>query len=282
MVSDLKLSVSEKFKDSPDNIIASILTEKYESNKKLEFESSGADLEFISNFWKPSEIVDYVNKHHGKASDYLFFENRLGFHYKTLNKMMSETKTHILKMEDTQKTLYDPNYIQQFQMNKYFNIIEFLKSGAMGNTLYDVNSDFYEFDKHVTDLKEIEKYSSSLGKSLSYPDDLITSNNIISSHNSSDKLSLRQQMLKSMMNYHLVLKLTGDLSKTIGQVYEIQFRSLVKDKFEFNKILAGNWFCTNINHEILNNGKFTQNIKVIKNSLFEHKTFSGTSGKKNL
>ncbi len=96
MMFDFKRNVSRAFRGSPEEIIEKIVKKYYpETEKELNFDSSSNQIKFISNFWSPSQCINYASKtavsSSGDAS-YTFFENREGFNFKTLDTMFNIDK----------------------------------------------------------------------------------------------------------------------------------------------------------------------------------------------
>ena len=279
MIEDEKIKISKKFSGDSKDLTSSIVTKAYKSNKTLNCESKTGFVDVVSNFWNPSKTIEYFCSHQDNIFDFIFFENRNGFNFESLNTLMSKPIENEFIMEDGQESLFGKNNILQFKINKYFNLIETLKSGSMGNTVQNLDKNYYSNKINSTDISEITKYIVSLGGSTIFNNDYINNNSTTFSYN--NNRNKRIQLLKMFMNYHLILKMPGDTTKTIGQVCKINFKSMMKEKLEYNNLLSGSWLITNINHEILKGGKYFQNIKVIKNSLMQYDKHNNILGRKN-
>ncbi len=275
---------SKKFNDTPNNIIQKIFTDIFKSKKNINFESNIEKIEFISNFWKPSEIFNYLTKYSkNKYHDFLFFENINGFNFTSLSELMSKKPTHELFFKDTNESLYKYNIIKSKTISKYFNDLELLKLGSFGNTYYQILDNIYGFNVFNNDFISATEKGTFLGKNVQNRKELSNYNNInITYKNSGEHLSYRSLLLKALSKYHMIVKLNGDSTKTVGQVFNLDIRRQIKDDNDINTLLYGNWFVTNINHIIYRTGYFEQNVKLIKNSFFNFKEFEKIKGRKNI
>jgi hypothetical protein len=277
MIENNKIKVSKRFEDSADTIIKGILKDYFKTKKELL--SDGCDIvEVYSNFWKPTDIINFINKKNGKASDFLFFENKYGFQYKSLTSMLKENEKYTLEMADDGAALYGWNNILTFKMLKYFDTLSSLRNGVLGNTVYGIDKTYYEYLRIQNDNLTATEEGTSLGKNIIFDADLLNFSNTSSTLKDPEKVSLRDMIMKALMNYHIVLKLPGDSSKTVGEIVRIPIQTIKRDDIEENQLLTGNWIITNINHEILQSGKYNQNIKLVKNSLFNYKNHEKVKG----
>jgi len=94
-VVDLNKKISKVFGDQISNLVKPFLTDKtygLETTKKVYVEETSNNTKYISNYWSPVENIQYlagqaVNKN-GSPS-YIFFENRDGFYFMTLETLYS-------------------------------------------------------------------------------------------------------------------------------------------------------------------------------------------------
>jgi hypothetical protein len=278
-------SISKRFYDKPSAILKYILKTALESNKRFEFSyEDDKKIDFWANFWTPSQTIRYMNTitKRRDIADYLLFENKKGFHYMSLYDLLNESPTHKLMFVDELTSKYNRDQITKFILNKYFNIIELNEIGAFGNTVFKYEDYTYAYSKFQHDFKSITEFNPSLGKKVQFYDYFKNNNDIITTHKDNDLVSKRNVILKALDKYHMIIQLPGDSTKTIGQVYEIDLKQKIRDKSTHNELLTGNWFVTNVRHEILKSGEYTQNIKVVKNAFFHYNNTDNVIGPRNI
>lgn len=277
-------SISKKISGDVKTSIQNIISTYMKSNKKLDVGKTTNSLDFICNFWTPSKVLNYISKvtHNNKISDFLFFENKTGFNFKSISELMNEDASHELMFRDDISSKYDVNVISQYTINKYFSLLELAKNGSLGNTVFQWHDDRYGFNKTETDFETVSAVGTNLGKSAKFDKSFANNSNNILTYKDSNVVSVRDQLIKSLGSYHLLLQLPGDSTKTVGQIYNIEYREKIRESLEMNKMLTGKWFVTNINHEFDRNGTYQQTIKVVKNAFFNFKETTPVKGKTNI
>ena len=281
---DETCSISRKISGDVPTVLEDMVLKYLKSSKKMDIHKSTNGLNFISNFWTPSQVINYISKvtNFNNLSDFLFFENKEGFNFKSMSGLMKEEPSHSLEFRDDVSSKYNVNVISQFTFNKYFNIIELARKGSLGNTVFQWHDDKYGFNKTKQDFETISVIGTSLGKAARFDNKFANNSKHILTYKNSKVVSIRDQILKALGSYHLLIKLPGDSTKTIGQIYNIDYRIKVKNALELNPLLTGKWFATNINHEFDRNGTYIQNIKVVKNAFFNFDNTTQVKGAKNL
>jgi hypothetical protein len=84
---DMQKTVSKTFSGTPSSIAKTILETQLGSTKKFNFDVSANSLKYTSNFWSPSKNLTYLSSHSVDgfgASSYMFFQNRSGYNFRTL------------------------------------------------------------------------------------------------------------------------------------------------------------------------------------------------------
>ncbi len=283
LIQNEKKKISKRYYKETITLLKDVLINVLESSKQFLYDSPNNKIEFISNFWKPTKIINYLEENSiNTFNDFIFFENKDGFNFKSISNLMNQKSTHDIIFNDSIKILYDYNITKGRTMEKFFNDVEALKNGVYGNTFYQIYRDQYGYSKFQNDFETMTDYATSLGKNVQHRSDLINNNNINCTHKSGDHLSKRSLIIKSLSKYQMIIIMNGDSTKTVGQVYNFDIQDNTKEVNEFNEMMTGKWFVTHINHELSNNGTYKQNIKIIKNA-FKHKSnFTKITGRKNL
>jgi hypothetical protein len=101
---DLNFKISKSFEGVSSDIVKKLVSspEGLRSDKRLILEQASNKIRFVSNFWSPAACLNYLAKvavSDKSNSTYLFFENRFGFNFVTLNELF--------KPEPFQKFIFD-------------------------------------------------------------------------------------------------------------------------------------------------------------------------------
>lgn len=260
----------KKFSGTSSELVKNVVRNILEDSKTpLIIENSTTSLEFISNFWDPSKILNYIAKHtFNDNHDFLFYENRFGYNFKSISSMMSEETFEELDYKNNSEVFFDENSIILYEIGKYFNFSDMFKEGSLGNTVYKFDDIYYKFDVKRQNHESITEFQTNLGKNSSINSNLITNNGTIrvSYADDLDHSTKRELILKLMNKYHILVKVNGKLNRTVDQIYLIKYLSKRKeDPDKINLLLSGKWLAVQLKHEIVN-GVYTQTMKLVKNS----------------
>jgi hypothetical protein len=96
-VIDSNFKISRSFEGVCSDIATRIVAtqEGLNSTKSLRLEQASNKIRFVANFWSPTECLKYLSNvavSDKSNSTYLFFENRAGFNFTTLNDLYSAEK----------------------------------------------------------------------------------------------------------------------------------------------------------------------------------------------
>lgn len=92
---DMMKAVSRTYTGTPSGLAKTILETQLGTTKNINVEPSANVLRYTSNFWSPSKNLTYLANHaqnNSQGSTYMFYENRDGFNFKTLESINSEPK----------------------------------------------------------------------------------------------------------------------------------------------------------------------------------------------
>lgn len=281
---DTRTSISKAFNAKADAIINQLLKNYLKSHKKVDFDSTDNPVKFTANFWTPSKIIQFLSRSSAKGnfSDFVFFEDKEGFKFKSVSQLMEEKPIGSLEFVDDLETKYDYTKIQRYTLSKYFDLLTTAKNGGFGNTVFKFDNERYKFTKEEEDFESITQYGTTLGHNVQFHEEFLSHPGVITTFKDNRHIAKRDQFLKALDKYHMVINLAGDSTKTIGQVYNIRIRTKQREKKDENELLSGTWFVTNVKHEIARSGIYTQNIKCVKNAFFKTNYTNKVKGKKNL
>jgi hypothetical protein len=106
-IADLNKKISKTFTGKVSDLVQRFLTDRYdgvESTKSVFIEPTTNATKYTSNFWSPTQNITYLLDQAinvNKTPDFVFFENRDGFYFISL------------------ETLYSNNVFQEFTYDKY-------------------------------------------------------------------------------------------------------------------------------------------------------------------
>jgi len=284
---DINSSISRKFEGSCVDIITKIATDYLKTTKKINSDESGNKLIYVSNFWNPSKNFSYIIDHsYGADSDasFLFYENRDGFNFKSVSKLM---KTEVL---------------QKFVASDYSGIIGGAPTANAGNVTRDMGLEYrsilglridltYDFAKDYLDGSLISKlysndpitkkfrwgtYSAAdipsvMNPNHLYPESIVkVLNPVISSMNRSygnfeigeysnyARIQKRTSILRRLQASKVEIDVYGHTAYTVGRKVHLnlnQLRQITKgDTAIIDKVHSGNYLITAIAHHILRDG----------------------------
>jgi hypothetical protein len=161
-VIDLNKKVSKVYSGKPEDIIKSLVTDNVnglQSKKEVFIEPTNKDIKFISNFWSPAKCINYVTDaavNKNDAANYVFFENRYGFYFISLDSLyanglyQSFTKDGYTRDElpgggDAKNVPEDFRRIEELIIPMGFDYMDKVRSGLYSSKLvsYDLNRKIY-------------------------------------------------------------------------------------------------------------------------------------------
>ena len=134
---------------SSSQYIYNILTQdlKINQNRIKTVEKSQGIHEYVLTKYKPFEAIDYFTKqsYNENESPFLFFENRDGYNFISLEKLFQQNpikpalEYNTAKLTQDRTTAPFQNEIKQFEFNQNFNVLEGTEKGLYANRLYTLD-----------------------------------------------------------------------------------------------------------------------------------------------
>ena len=156
---DVNKKVSKSYNGKASDIVNEIVKDKInglESTKNLILEESINNIKYISNYWSPVKNINYISelaKNFGNFPSYLFFENRKGLNFSSL------------------QTMYTQDPIQTFTDDSYFRDFTYA-----GNTVRNVEEEY----KRIIDIEVpllydyIDRAAGGMYSSRKFTYDIVT------------------------------------------------------------------------------------------------------------
>lgn len=147
---DVNVKQSKSYQGNISNIVQNIIgVDGLNTTKKTNIESTKNSIKYTSNFWSPVKNLNYLassaQSNSGSAS-YLFFENRLGFNFISLEALYSSNpyqkfiKDNYVRDSFTNTSLKnierDYQRIIDFKVRVPFDSLKFTNSGVYSSRLY--------------------------------------------------------------------------------------------------------------------------------------------------
>lgn len=301
-VVDLHKRVSRVYEGKISEIAASLIKDKYdglETQKNAIIEDTPNGVKFISNFWSPVKCLNYIagNAINTKgAANYLFFENRNGFNFTSL-----ET---VYKQPVKQEFVYD-SYMRDFANDgrstrnveeEYKRIIEISipeaydyidrsRSGMFSSKMisFDPTTKKYvsknysmldDFDKN----EHLNQYPLASKKNIERPNALMIIYpkeyglfNGYSDVTNAKTLQKRLSMLQQAEGSKIEITVPGRTDYTVGMKVKVTLNKInpikksESDSDVTDNMFSGNYIIAAINHYI-NREKHECQMQLIKDS----------------
>jgi hypothetical protein len=159
---DLNKKISKVYSGKPEEIIKNLLTEQtngLQTKKEIFTEPTNKDVKFISNFWSPAKCINYVTSlavNKNDAANYVFFENRYGFYFISLDSLYANgvyqeftkdgyTRDTLPGGDDARNIPEDYRRIENINVPVGFDYMDKIRSGVYSSKLisYDLNKKVY-------------------------------------------------------------------------------------------------------------------------------------------
>lgn len=146
-------TVEKSYKTTIDNIVKDVLSSQLGTSKKINVGSTKGMIPFIIPSLSPFEAIDILRKRAidgSSDSPFLFFENKDGFNFKSVNKLIEENSGSAkeysyatnISVEESVKKSFIKSYrnIRKVEYLTRFDTIGKIASGGFGNEVvsYDV------------------------------------------------------------------------------------------------------------------------------------------------
>lgn len=161
-VIDLNKKISKVYSGKPEDIVKSLIKDTVnglQSTKEVFVEPTNKDVKFISNFWSPAKSINYVTSlavNKNDAANYVFFENRYGFYFISLDSLYTNgiyqsftkdgyTRDKLPDGGDAKNVSEDFRRIDEVSIPIGFDYMDRIRSGLFSSKLisYDLNKKIY-------------------------------------------------------------------------------------------------------------------------------------------
>jgi len=300
-VIDMNKKVSRVFGDKPDVIVDYLCKDSIngmQTKKNLNIESSSKVIKFISNFWSPTKAIQYATNgavNNNDSPSYLFFENRDGFNFLSLETLYSNavyqqfvydkyTRDKLPKGGDAKNVGQDYKRIDTISIPFGFDYIDRLRSGLFASKMisYDLtkkqyNMKMYNMFDHFDGAKHLNQHNIASNKSIfrtnstliNYPRANSTFSGFGDATNYRNEQK-RLSLIKAAEANKIQIIVPGRCDYTVGQKINVRLYKVEplsdRDEDNLDKMFSGNYIIAAVNHHI-NRERHECNMELIKDSL---------------
>lgn len=283
---DLNKKVSRVFAGDISKLIEPFIKNKtygLESDKNISIEDTSNNLKYISNYWTPVQNIMYlvfsaVNKN--KSPNYVFFENRDGFYFISLEALYSNpvvyqnfvydkyTRDDLPGGGSARNIENDYNRIIEISMPTVFDYMDRIRSGMLSSRQisYDITKKTYS-DKNYTMFQRFEQQkhlnkfpinsdSSTFranSKIINLPKNFGNFNgfgDVTQSKSNQERTSLMKLAEANKIN----ITVLGRCDYTVGQKINLDLKRIEPlssiDGDTTDKMFSGNYIIAAINHYV--------------------------------
>ncbi len=278
--------VSRTFRGTGEEIMQKILYEELCSDKLLVFNETKNNIIFISNYWHPSKCIDYLSENaiskEGDSSSYLFFEDRGGFVWATLNSLVTfPSDIHFRKARYTPQTqssfestaqkdiLSDYETIIGLRLENGYDFFKRTKSGFYGGEIisYDPNTHQYIHSRSGVDFEgqnHLNSYSPTPANSPVTTGGYVIYRPYVTQNFDNQTAGIedtnipykvgRQQTISQLGANKVHLKVHGRSDYTVGKVVLLEVekdKQISKDDtITYDPLISGRYIIASIKHQV--------------------------------
>lgn len=275
-----------------DYIINDVFRNKLGSIKNIEIEPTQGAVDFVAPYLRPFDIIKILqNKSISKIyndSGYLFYEDAKQYNFVSLSKLYDgnvyktfEFNTGVRKDKNTVPT---PEYIQAYNIIIGNDMIENIKQGQTGGTIYTFDYSTKSYMRKT--IANIESYSQNYGKTLGNKmlfvkhynnetaqiseftqyindrnTDAIANSNIIDL--ASRAYLSNARLYASINNNCIVINKDGDSGLRCGMVIFANYKSAAKEVI-YDEKMAGKYLVRSVRHVINESTGYKQVCLIFK------------------
>lgn len=298
---DLNKKVSKVFSGKISDIVNTFVTDKtygLESTKKLYVEPTSNNVKYISNYWTPVQNIMHCVEHsanQNKIPNYVFFENRDGFYYMSLDSLYTAdvyqnfvydryTRDDQNKGGSIRNIQEDYKRITAISIPVGFDYIDRIRSGMLSSRIisYDLTKKTYTA-KNYNMFQNFDKQKHLNQNPISSDSSIFRANSLIinsprdygnfNGYGDVTNFKTAQQrvsLMKLAEANKLQITVPGRSDYTVGQKINVTLNKIEpfnkKEEDITDKMFSGNYLISAINHYVDRN-KHECHIELVKETL---------------
>jgi len=249
-----------------DQIIKSICQDNLRINiANLDIEPSLYERTFVIPGWSPLKAIQHftntaVYPQNSRASNFVFYEDRDGFKFKSLETMMNSESAGTLTTKSMASSEdFEPMNVIEFDIENYFDNIKNSQNGLYGSTVREVdliektvNTYTYTNSSMLEPQLKIDEDAFPIRTKIGEDDTnrkIINSTNNGNYSNGFNSIPKRLFSLQQFENYKINAKIIGNTNFVVGKKVEFDLKSIQrKNTEEKHKYLSGHYLLTDLWH----------------------------------
>ena len=299
---DLNKRVSKTFSGKCSDIANTLMSDKYvglQLSRNINLEETKNNTKFISNFWNPVQCLNYVANtsiNRNDSPSYVFFENRTGFNFISLetlytnNDVVQEFVFDNYIRDDragggnVKNVSEDYRRIREINIPTAFDYMDRIRSGVYGSKQYShdlttkrfgsKNFDMlqsFQTDKHLNPYAMASKliiyrYSSVITTAPKYYSNFSSYGDVTNANSIQKRVSLMKQADANKIQ----LTVPGRTDYTVGQKTVVNLNKMEpiakQDTDTLDRIFSGAYIIGAINH-FIDREKHECTMELFKESL---------------
>lgn len=302
---DARTRLSRTYEGRVSEIVRTILEDTYGKERIAQIEDTKNNTKFISNYWTPYKCINYASNNAISMTDsptYLFFENRRGYNFISLESLYNKDETQLFnynmttrdinKTGDAQRNLnVDYQRISEINLPNAFDTVGRMMKGAYASTLYTYDlslkrnkklafnyQDNFDKRSHLNKYPLTSKGAAGIfdAKTVLMDDDIHTG--VFTNYGDVSNITtmqLRQSMIMQVEGFKVTVIVPGRTDYTVGQKVKllvvqpepVQEKDTVQD--DLDKTFSGYYLIGAINHTI-SRERHECTIELIKDSMMKN------------
>lgn len=299
-LTDANRKISKTFQGNIGEIAQKILTtDGLNTKKKLIVEKTSNSTAFTANYWNPIKCINYITTtaiNAAKSPSYLFFENRNGFNFRSIDELLKAPTYHKFVKDNYNRSIVgnsttnitdpqeDYKRILDISIPTLTDYMEDIQTGRLKSRLvtHDLVTKQYSV-KDYSVKKDTEHQPTLLNPYPSYSK-YATSNSIstlivmpkyygnftkFGDVTNANSVQRRLSFFRNLEKYKVNIQVLGRTDYTVGQVVELNIprvTQITQDMDPVDMILSGRYLVSAISH-IITKESHLCNLEVIKNSV---------------
>lgn len=170
-ITDMNIKSSKAYRGKPSEIAKELIAQ-FASTKKTNIEEASNSVKYISNYWSPVKNLNYVASlaiNSNKSPTYLFFENRYGFNFLSLESLYDSDLAQSFVKDDYSRDVdgrgrsfknIDEDYkrILDIKIKSVYDSMENIPNGTYASRM--ISFDFLKKKYNVKDYNVLDKYTT--------------------------------------------------------------------------------------------------------------------------
>lgn len=274
--------ITKSYNTQISNIISDVFKNFIGSSKNIEIEATKGLQKYISPNIKPLDLIHKLRKRavsiDNKSSNFVFFENRDGFKFKTIEGLFKQDVIKEFKQDDTVgRSIYseDHNNIIAYEIPRQSSSLDKIGMGALNQKVqtYDIRTKKYvtESKTPIDALNSITSdffkamFGKTPGKSIFIQKDSTNPETHLS-----DAISNKNSYLASLMQSQVNIEVPGDTALHAGgMVYcHIPKKASTTGMIGADMLVDGKFLIAKLAHIIKRQGslpRYTVSMELIHN-----------------